>query len=118
MEELCDRIYIINKGKVILHETPENIIKKAANHHYLDLVVEKLSNEAEIKIKKALGLKNAQMHTNSSEQEIGMQITSSSDLSSYAIELLANENIKVIRMETKKPKLEDAILALAEEKSA
>lgn len=81
-------------------------------------MIEKLSKETEIKIKQALNIKNAKVRINSSKQDVGMQITSVSDLSSYVIELLTNENIKIIKLETKKPKLEDAILALAEEKSA
>ncbi len=106
--ELCDRIAIINHGKIISLDTPENIKKITSEYQAIDL---RLSNGVnKIDIEQLQNIKEVQ------QIKDGFHIIVS-DIHSAIIELL--EFIKVNKLiikhlSTQEPKLEEAFLKIIE----
>ncbi|MEK4870338.1 ABC transporter ATP-binding protein [Niallia alba] len=116
VEELCDRVYIIEKGTIILHDTPEKIIASVVKNYHLMIETSSLSVALQNKIKKELV--NCTIQFTDLTDSTSIHIDAPFDPTSFFINICMNEAISILKLELKRPRLEDAILTLAKEKSA
>ncbi|MDR4316727.1 sodium (Na+) ABC transporter ATP binding protein [Niallia circulans] len=116
VEELCDRIYIIEKGSIILDGTPEKIISSVVKSYHLRMETSSLSANVQNKLKQALV--DCSIQFNWLTESTVILVDAPYDPTSFLINICMNESVPILKLELKRPRLEDAILALAKEKSA
>ncbi|WP_400244388.1 ABC transporter ATP-binding protein [Niallia sp. JL1B1071] len=116
VEELCDRVYIIEKGSIILADTPEKIIASVVKNYHLMIETSSLSVTTQNKMKRALV--DGSIQFNELADSTSIHINAPFDPTSFFINICIAEAVSILKLELKRPRLEDAILTLAKEKSA
>jgi ABC-2 type transport system ATP-binding protein len=114
VEELCDRVYIIDKGLLIQHDTPDNIIRNVVKDFFLTIETAKLSPSQVLKLVKLLEEKGAKTEVTDCQDGHLVEVKASRDMTTEALTICIKEGITFNRFETKRPRLEDAILILAQ----
>lgn len=117
VQELCDRVYIIEKGHLLLHGTPDRIIQTVVNIFHLQAVVSGQSSDS-IWLKQELEKRNVQVSIKDSDEGKLFHMTASFDMTASFIALVAKQGLILKKLEATKPNLEDAIIKLAEESHA
>ena len=112
VEELCEYIYVLDKGLVIAEGTPKELSHLGSDHKVLcielNLPHEELSNE----LKKLCFLaEDTKLEHDISNDSY--TLTSKEDLSSEVAKILLKHNMPIKNFYTKEPNLEDAIIKLS-----
>ena len=117
---VCDEIIIINEGKMITKDTPENITKKMVDTNGVHIIVKGDKTKLKEALRKVSGIKNVSYdnekdNENDNEKEtIGLTIYCAED-EDIRVELfyaLAKAECPVIELNKLDTSLEDAFLAL------
>lgn len=116
VEELCDRVYIIEKGSLILHDTPENITASVVKNYHVKIESSALSTSQQNRIKQSLTGCSIEFSEQGDSSE--MQIIAPFDPTALIISVCIKESVAIQKLELKRPRLEDAILTLAKENLA
>ncbi|MFX1389289.1 MAG: ABC transporter ATP-binding protein [Promethearchaeota archaeon] len=107
--ELCDRIAIINHGKIISLDTPENIRKITQDYQAIDLNFDNGVNIEEIK----------KLHSVSEVQKsqggLHIIVEDIHDSIFELIDYIKSQNVKIKHLSTHQPKLEEAFLKIIEQ---
>lgn len=116
IEELCDEIYIIDRGKIICKGSPKEIIEAAKilctvyisiDRHFEESVLEIWKSDIEKEIKCKVMIKENEIKTHIRKEFI----------TSY-IKLLSKYEIPIQDIRIESPKLEDAILKIVKERKS
>lgn len=116
VSQICTKVIIINKGKIVAIDTPENLEKKVSNNNStyvtvedtenkMDTIKEKISEIKEIKLIKE-NEDGTKQYVLESEQDI--------DLRKIIFTEFAKENITIFEMKQADTTLEDAFMKLIE----
>lgn len=116
VSQICNKVIIINKGKIVAIDTPENLEKKVSNdnktyvtvedpENKMDTIKEKIPEIKEIKLIKENEDKTKQYIIESEEKE---------DLRKIIFTEFAKENITIFEMKKPDTTLEDAFMKLIE----
>ncbi|MEH7248183.1 ABC transporter ATP-binding protein [Neobacillus niacini] len=116
VEELCDRVYIIEKGSLILHDTPENITASVVKNYHVKIESSALSTFQQNRIKQ--GLSGCTIEFSELGDSTELHIIAPFDPTALIISVCMKESIAIQKLELKRPRLEDAILTLAKGKLA
>ena len=114
VSQICNRVIIINKGKIVAVDTPENLENKVVSENAIYVTVEDSENKmAEIKGK----LSNVQEITLVSENEdktkkYMITATEGVDLRKKVFETFAKEGITIFEMKKVDATLEEAFMKL------
>jgi ABC-2 type transport system ATP-binding protein len=116
IEELCDYVYIINKGLKIMEGTPKEIASLVANctNKYkirLNSFPERLKSQFET----FMSTVQSDYQLEEAESGFDLDVTSNKDIQSELISILSQQ-AKIISFAAMEPKLEDAIITLSEVK--
>lgn len=118
VEELCDRVYVIDKGKLIMCATPSEIVRKAAGYETLHVHIFGDNDERVQHISHFLSLpKSAISITRNNDQSgfiLSIKTESVDDLIPMVLPWLMKEEIQIKNLTSEKPTLEDAIILLSE----
>lgn len=117
MEEadfLCDRIAIIDGGKIIALDTPENL--KSSLNEIKSIRIELTSVEDKLisEIETLKGVKNVKSRYNPDNRsyEINIHHTNGSSLVQRILDCISNNNSKVLNVNVIEPSLEDVFINL------
>lgn len=121
VEELCDEVLIIDKGNVVVRDTPERLVKSMFKEHTLrvvvphvpDLFLEELRGELELEARK--GSLQVQ-ETPEANWEI--LIRTEAEVTTLVMQGLVTHRIPVLAFSAEQPGLEDVILHLAGRQTA
>lgn len=113
VETLCERVYIIDQGELVLHDTPERIIKKVALGETLSLWVSELSVIAQEELRQMLLPWGASLTVLEQSDGIELRVRSTGEIMAQVLKFLFEHGVVPQRLEVEKPRLEDAILKLA-----
>ncbi len=116
ISQICDRVIIINKGKIVAIDTPENLEQKAVGKNCVYVTVEDPENKMD-KIKdKIKEIKNIELiRTNEDKtKEYSIEAEGKTDLRKILFTELAKENITIFEMKKADATLEDAFMKLIE----
>ena len=104
VSQICDRVIIINKGKIVAIDTPENLEKKVSDNNVVYVTVEDKENKID-------GIKENEDKTKRYE------ITGENDvnLNKTIFNEFAKENITIIEMKKAEATLEDAFMKIIKE---
>lgn len=114
VSQICNRVIIINKGKIVAIDTPENLEKKVVNGNAIYVTVEDPENKME-KIKEKLKkVQDISLVTENEDKTKKYMITAEEnvDLRKNIFEVFAKEGITIFEMKKVDATLEDAFMKL------
>lgn len=117
VSQICDKVIIINKGKLVAIDTPSNLENKVANDNSIYITVEDKENRLEQVIKGIEGVKEARLTTENEDgtKQYAIVARENTDLRKTVFEVLAKENIIIFEMKKLDVTLEDAFMKLIKE---
>lgn len=118
VSQICDRVIIINKGKIIAIDTPQNLENKVKQENAIIVTVEDKANKIQEITKNIKGVKNIELVKNNEDGTKQYSITTSQDvdLRKVIFEKYAKEEIIIFEMKKTEITLEDAFMKLIETK--
>ena len=114
VSQICDRVVIINKGKKVAEDTPENLEKKTAQNNIIYVTVEDPENKME-KIKdKIKEIKSIKLIETSEDKTKKYEIVGKKDedLRKTIFTEFAKEGITIYEMKKPEATLEDAFMKI------
>lgn len=120
VSQICDKVIIINKGKVIAIDEPQNLENKVKQENAILVTVEDKQNKIQEVTKNIKGVKNIELVKNNEDGTKQYSITSEQnvDLRKTIFEKYAKEQIVIFEMKKSEITLEDAFMKLIETKEA
>lgn len=118
VEELCDRVYVIDRGKLILCDTPSAVVRNAAGfetvHLHLDGWKEEKIRQMQSFLELPDGSIQLQFNTEHTTAIVSIKTESADELVPKILPWIVGQGMHLKHLATEKPTLEDAIILLAE----
>ena len=117
VSQICDRVIIINKGKIVAIDTPENLEKKVSDNNIVYVTVEDKENKIDGIKEKITGIKEIKLVKENEDQTKQYEITGENDvnLNKTIFNEFAKENITIVEMKKAEATLEDAFMKIIKE---
>lgn len=116
VSQICNKVIIINKGKIVAIDTPENLEKKVSNDNKTYVTVEDPENKMETikeKIPEIKEIKLIKENEDKTKQYV-IESEEKEDLRKIIFTEFAKENITIFEMKKPDTTLEDAFMKLIE----
>ena len=116
VSQICNKVIIINKGKIVAIDTPENLEAKVSNKNCLYVTVEDPEDKMNIiknKIKEIKKIELAEKNEDGTKQYM-IESEDNADLRKMIFSELAKEDITIFEMKKADTTLEDAFMKLIE----
>ena len=114
-DQLCDRVAIINEGKVLACDTPNNLKRTLQKEAIYNINFYAPSNLDLDKFKEISGVKNVVLSYDQDETIMGIILEEDSVLSEIITES-SRQSLKLLRLEKREPSLEDVFVKLVGQK--
>lgn len=116
VSQICNKVIIINKGKIVAIDTPENLESKVSSDNSVYVTVEDTENKMEQIKDKITEIKTLKLIKTNEDGTKQYEITSKEDedLRKILFSELAKENITIFEMKKVDFSLEDAFMKLIE----
>lgn len=114
VSQICNRVIIINKGKIVAVDTPENLENKVVKENAIYVTVEDLENKMETvknKLKNVQDIKLVRENEDKTKKYI-ITAKEDEDLRKNIFETFAKEGITIFEMKKADATLEDAFMQL------
>ena len=114
VSQICNRVIIINNGKILAIDTPENLEKKVVTDNSVYVTVEDPENKMDTIKEKLTEIKEIKLITENEDKTKRYIITANSevDLRKCIFETFAKEGITIFEMKKSDVTLEDAFMQL------
>lgn len=116
VSQICNKVIIINKGKIVAVDTPENLENKVSNNNATYVTVEDIENKMDSmkdKIKEIKAIKLIKENEDGTK-DYELQAEKDVDLRKIIFKEFAKENITIFEMKKADTTLEDAFMKLIE----
>ncbi len=116
VSQICNKVIIINKGKIVAIDTPENLEDKVSKNNCIYVTVEDTENKIEgikEKIKEIKNIELVQENEDKTKQYL-IEADKDVDLRKKIFSEFAKENITIFEMKKADTTLEDAFIKLIE----
>ena len=116
VSQICNKVIIINKGKLVAIDTPENLENKVSNNNSIYVTVEDTENKTKDikeKIKEIKKLELVEENEDGTKQYM-IESKDGVDLRKILFTELAKENITIFEMKKADSTLEDAFMKIIE----
>ena len=116
VSQICNKVIIINKGKIVAIDTPENLEKKVESNNTTYVTVEDTENKMETikeKIPEIKEIKLIKENEDGTKQYV-LESDKDVDLRKIVFNEFAKENITIFEMKKADTTLEDAFMKLIE----
>ena len=116
VSQICNKVVIINKGKIVAVDTPENLENKVNNNNCIYVMVEDTENKVD-KIKdKIKGVKKIELVEENKDgtKQYLIEAEKGVDIRKTIFSEFAKENITIFEMKKADTTLEDAFMKLIE----
>ena len=119
VSQICNRVIIINKGKIIAVDTPENLEKKVVKDNSIYVTVEDVDNKMDTIQEKLPEIQEMKLVTENDDKTKKYKLTADSDvdLRKSIFETFAKEGITIFEMKKSDVTLEDAFMQLIDYKN-
>ena len=116
VSQICNKVIIINKGKIVAIDTPENLEKKVSTNNATYVTVEDTENKIEIIKEKIPEIKNIKLIKENEDgtKQYVLESDKDVDLRKIVFNEFAKENITIFEMKKADITLEDAFMKLIE----
>jgi ABC-2 type transport system ATP-binding protein len=115
-QQICDRILIINKGKIVAEDTPENLQSSLSGVRRIALTLG--NGQADIAAKKLEGLSGVQDVILKNENSLELQYGVEEDIRPNVARAVIKANLDLLEMRADSLSLEDIFLQLTKDDSA
>lgn len=114
VSQICNRVIIINKGKIVAIDTPENLEKKVVNGNAIYITVEDPENKMDTIKKELKNVREISLVAENEDKTKKYMITAEEgvDLRKDVFETFAKEGITIFEMKKVDATLEDAFMQL------
>lgn len=115
VSQICDKVIIINKGKIVAEDTPENLENKTSNSNIVYITIEDPENKIETMKDKIKGIKNIKFIEELEDKTKKYEITANKeneDLRKEIFKEFAKEGITIFEMKKPEATLEDAFMKI------
>ena len=116
VSQICNKVIIINKGKIVAVDTPENLENKVTNNNSLYVTVEDTDNKIETMKEKINDIKKLELVQENEDgtKQYVIEPNGEVDLRKVIFSEFAKENITIFEMKKADATLEDAFMKLIE----
>ena len=116
VSQICQRVVIINKGKIIAVDTPENLETKVSSKNIVYVTVEDTENKIEKVAKNIKEITNIRFikENNDNTKQYMLESKNDVDLRKIVFNEFAKENITIFELKKEDATLEDAFMKLIE----
>ena len=116
VSQICNKVIIINKGKIVAIDTPENLEKKVESNNTTYVTVEDTENKMETIKEKIPEIKEIKLIKENEDgtKEYVLESEKDVDLRKLVFNEFAKENITIFEMKKADTTLEDAFMKLIE----
>ena len=116
VSQICNKVIIINKGKIVAIDTPENLEKKVSTNNATYVTVEDTYNKIETMKEKIPEIKDIKLIKENEDgtKEYVLESEKDVDLRKIVFNEFAKENITIFEMKKADTTLEDAFMKLIE----
>ncbi len=116
VSQICNKVIIINKGKIVAIDTPENLEKKVESNNTTYVTVEDTENKIETMKEKIPEIKDIKLIKGNEDgtKEYVLESDKDVDLRKIVFNEFAKENITIFEMKKADTTLEDAFMKLIE----
>ena len=116
VSQICNKVIIINKGKIVAIDTPENLEKKVESNNTTYVTVEDTENKIETIKEKIPEIKNIKLIKENEDgtKQYALESDKDTDLRKIVFNEFAKENITIFEMKKADTTLEDAFMKLIE----
>ena len=116
VSQICNKVIIINKGKIVAIDTPENLEKKVSTNNATYVTVEDTENKIETMKEKIPEIKNIKLIKENEDgtKQYVLESDKDVDLRKIVFNEFAKENITIFEMKKADTTLEDAFMKLIE----
>lgn len=117
VSQICDKVIIINKGKIVAIDTPDNLEQKVQNKNVIYVTVEDEQNKIEKIKEKIEGIKEIKLISENEDKTKKYEIVGEKDedLRKKIFAEFAKENITIFEMKKPEATLEDAFMNIINE---
>ena len=117
IQAVCNRVVVINKGKIIANDTPESLSANLSNDHSLSIIVKAPKERVLEGLKAVPGMKSAQYVRTISEDvnEFVIDPIMGYDIRENVFKLMSAANWPILQMKSNELTLEDIFLRLTDE---
>ena len=117
VSQICDKVIIINKGKIVAIDTPENLEKKVSNNNVIYVTVEDNENKVDAMKEKIDGITEMKLIRTNSDNTKQYEITGKENinLNKIIFSEFAKEGITIFEMKKAEATLEDAFMKIIKE---
>ena len=116
VSQICNKVIIINKGKIVAIDTPENLEKKVESNNTTYVTVEDTENKIETMKEKIPEIKDIKLIKENEDgtKEYVLESDKDVDLRKIVFNEVAKQNITIFEMKNADTTLEDAFMKLIE----
>lgn len=114
-QQICDRILIINKGKIVAEDTPENLQAGLAGAQRVQII---LRGQADKAVEEISGLAGVQNVILQGEDKLEFQYDTQNDIRPNVVRAVIKAKLDMLEMRTASLSLEDIFLQLTKDDSA
>ena len=115
VSQICDRVIIINKGKIVAIDTPENLENKVSNNNIIYVTVEDTDNKVDnMKIADVLSITLLKTNEDGTKQ-YEIKAIEGINLNKIIFSEFAKQNITILEMKKPEATLEDAFMKIITE---
>ena len=117
VSQICDRVIIINKGKIVAEDTPDNLEKKVSNKNIIYVTVEDNENKVDTVAKNIEGIKSIKLIKENEDKTKQYEVSGEDgiNLNKIIFSEFAKENITIFEMKKPEATLEDAFMKIIKE---
>ena len=116
VSQICNKVIIINKGKIVAVDTPENLEKKVTNNNCIYVTIEDPENKINSMKEKINGIKKLELvaELEDKTKQYMIEANDDTDLRKEVFAKFAQEGITIFEMKKADTTLEDAFMKLIE----
>ena len=117
VSQICDKVIIINKGKIVAEDTPQNLENKTLSKNIVNIIVEDPENKVEKMKEKIKDIEEIKFIEENEDKTKKYQIIASKDkdLRKSIFTEFAKEGITIFEMKKPEATLEDAFMKIIDE---
>ena len=118
VSQICEKVIIINKGKILAIDTPENLEKQTQVENSIIITVEDKNNKMEKINKKISDIKSIELvkDNNDGTKQYLIVANKEADIRKKLFEILPKEDITIFELKQSETTLEDAFLKVINNK--
>ena len=118
ISQMCKKVIILNKGKLIAIDTPENLENKVSKNNVILVTVEDSENKIKNVVKEIPEITEIKLIKKNDDNTIQYSLTAkeNSDIRKIIFEKFAKEGITIFELKKSETTLEDAFIDLIEDK--